>query len=807
MRVSFNWLREFLPALPTDAAQVAADLTRIGFEVEGTTHLGGELSGLLVAEVLALSPHPQANKLRIVRVKAAERIEDVVCGAANVPEPGGKVCWAPPGATLPGFTMGLKEIRGVMSPGMLCSEQELGLAESAEGILILDRDTPSGADPVATFGLADTVFEVNVTPNRGDALSHLGLARELAAAYGTPLGVPAGPALRLGKGGEPINVAIVDVTACMRYQARLFSSVTVGVSPLSMRMRLLACGVRSISNLVDITNYVLLELGHPQHAFDADKIKGSIAVRRAKAHESLTTLDGIVRTLEPSDIVIADDSGPIALAGVMGGKSTEIGPDTKNVLLETACFDPVSVRKAAKRLSLHSESSYRFERGVDAEGVARAADRAGALLSGLASAEQSWVKDVYPAPPAQRNATLTLATLRKLSGDPARSLEGAQKTLSRLCQDVRTVGQGDDAHVAVAIPSFRPDLGMEADLVEEVLRHEGYESVVPRRAIFNAVSVGNPEAPSDLARARLAAAGLCEVVTWGFVPKPWLAALAPSSGEEHAALVTGLAVANPISADFEVMRTSLLPGLVDVAKRNLARGVASLNLFEVGPVVQRMTEPTDATKVVAVQSNHAAAFICGPQAGWLRVGPDVDFFDAKNVVASVLTAFGLQNASYVPDTQVPYLHPGVTAGIVVDGVRIGAVGEIHPFTRKALRLSRTAFFLELYLDAFPQRAAAVRTVLPPRFPATTRDVSFWISHAVSAQEQKDVVWSTKTPLLRDVTVLEDFRDPKYVPAGKKGMLWTLTYRADDRTLTDVEVDQAHSGVLLALKAAFDLQLR
>lgn len=805
MRISFNWLRDFLPKLPRDPAQVAADLTRLGFEVEGTTHLGRELSGLLVAEVLAYKPHPQASKLRIVTVKAGSRTEEVVCGAANVPEPGGKVCWAPPGSTLPGFTMAAKEIRGVMSPGMLCSEQELGLAESADGILILDSDTPSGADPVATFGLADTVFEVNVTPNRGDALSHVGLARELAAAYGAELANPPSPALKVGAGARAMEVVIQDPKACRRYQARFFSNVVVGPSPLAMRMRLLACGVRAISNLVDVTNYVLLELGHPLHAFDLDKVKGAVYVRRAHAGERLVTLDGVERVLEPGDTVIADDQSPLALAGVMGGQATEIGPHTKNVLLEIATFDPVSVRKTAKRLSLHSEASHRFERGVDSEGIPRAAARAAELLCGLAQAQQAdQVLDRYPSPPSRRQASLTLATLRKLSGDTHRNLEGAKRTLSRLCNEVRITGHGDSARLDLGIPSYRPDLSMEADLVEEVLRHEGYESVVPRRMIFNANALPNPEAPSDLARARFVSAGLNEVVTWGFVPQGWLASLAPADPEKHGRLVHGVRVANPISADYEVLRTSLLPGLVDAAKRNLARGVVSLGLCEVGPVVERVEANG---KITATQQNHAAALLCGSQAGWLRPGGAVDFFDLKRVAAAVLSGFALHDVHYLPVADVPYLHPGVAASIEWQGQRIGLLGEVHPRTRKAMRLDAPAFFLELFLDSLPAQAAAVRTVLPPRFPAATRDISFWVDEAVLAQAQQDALWSTQSPLLRAVAVLEDFRDPKYVPAGKKGMLWTLTYRADDRTLTDAEVDAAHAGVLAALQSAFPLQLR
>lgn len=805
MKVSLNWLREFLPELPSDAATVARDLTRIGFEVEGTTSRGQGLSGLLVAEVRDLRPHPQASKLRIVRVQAGARTEDVVCGAANVPPPGGKVCWAPPGATLPGFTMAAKEIRGVMSPGMLCSEEELGLADSAEGILILDEDAPSGADPLRVFGLADTIFEVNVTPNRADALSHIGLARELAVAYRQVLKVPSVEGLRVSGGPSTRDVIIQDGKACPRYQARFLTGLTVRESPLAMRVRLAACGIRPISNLVDVTNYVMLELGHPLHAFDLDKLEGPVQVRKARAAETLTTLDGVERVLEPGDTVIADDRGPVALAGVMGGASTEITPSSRNVLLETATFDGVAVRRTAKRLALHSESSHRFERGVDAEGIPRAAERAAALLCTLGGGTQSdTVVDRHPTPTPRRRAFLSLATLRTLSGDPGRSLTAAHETLSRLCEDVQ-LEPADPPRITLTVPSYRPDLSMEADLVEEVLRHEGYETVEPRRAVANAVSVPNPEGPSDRVRRRLVGEGCNEVITWGFVPRALLAALAPDAPERHAPLVHGLMVANPISADYEVMRTSLLPGLVEVAKRNLARGVASLRLFEVGPVVHRVAPPEGA--VFAEQATHAAVLLCGAQSGWLRPGAPVDFYDLKRVFQSLLSAFGVHDALYEATDRRPYLHPGVAAEVRLQGTCVGALGEIHPRTRKALRLEAPAFFLELHLDLLPDHAPAVRSVLPPRFPAATRDISFWVDASVTARAQQDALWSAREPLLRQVAVLEDFRDPQYVPAGKKGMLWTLTYRADERTLTDEDVDAAHARVLAALQAAVPLELR
>lgn len=819
MKVSSNWLRDFLPGLPRDPSQVAADLTRLGFEVEGQATIGRGVSGLRVGEVLGARPHPKADKLRIVRLRSGAQEEDVVCGAANVPlpeagAPSVKVCWAPPGAVLPGFTMVAKEIRGVMSPGMLCSEEELGLAERAEGILILPADAPSGADPAGLYGFEDTVFEVNVTPNRADALSHLGLARELAAAYGMPLTTPISPPLASGSSLPAVELTIEDPRSCSRYQARVFSGVRVAPSPLPLRLRLMACGMRSLTNVVDVTNYVLLELGHPMHAFDLDKLEGAISVRKARAGERLETLDGVDRTLEPGDIVIADARGPVALAGVMGGAATEISETTRNVLLETATFDPVMVRRTAKRLALHSESSHRFERGVDAEGIPRAAARAAALISDLADGQQSdQVVDRYPAPPEKRRAFLSLATLRRLSGDPGRSLDQAEATLSRLCGDTQRVGQGDAARLELTVPSYRPDLTMEADLVEEVLRHEGYETVSARRVIYNAKSEVNPERLADRARRTLRGAGLHEIVSYGFVSAAHLAALgARGQGQEASGglghLVEGLKVANPLSAEHERMRTSLLPGLAEVAKRNLARGVEAVRLFEVGPVVRRKSPSApEGGSEGFEQRRHVAALLCGPLAGWLKPGALVDFFDAKRVLETLLHGLVPSQASYFPDAEVPFLHPGVAARVEVEGKGVGLLGEVHPLTRKALHLETPAFFVELDLDCLPIAVVAPRPTAPPRFPATTRDVSFWVDVLVTAGLQAQALRAAAEPLLREVAVLEDFRDERYVPAGKKGMLWTLTYRADDRTLTDPEVDAAHARVLEVLKASFSLEIR
>jgi len=793
MKVSFNWLRELVALKPgVTADSVAQQLTLVGLEVESIERRGRDVAGVVIAEVRGSRPHPGSDKLTLVRVVAGAQQDEseVVCGAKNVPGPGGKVAWAPPGATLPGGRkLERKDVRGVSSPGMLCSEVELGISEASDGILILSPDAPVGADLAGHIGLLDEVLEVNVTPNRPDALSHAGIAREVAALFGAPWRLPppdavSEMALPQGRG---VDVQIRDAAGCPRYSARILMGLAVGPSPLAMRVRLAACGMRAISNLVDVTNYVMLETGHPLHAFDLAKLRGGIHIRRANRGERMTTLDGVDRPLQEGDIVIADDGGAIALAGVMGGADSEISATTTGVLLETATFDPRSIRRTAKRLGLHSEASHRFERGVDAEGIPHASRRAATMLAragGGAVAGEG--VDRYPQQQETRRVSLSFAGLSRLAGFQIPLAQAAEKLSA-----IGIASQPDGAdRLTATIPSFRPDLSIEQDLIEEVMRLVGYDRAPARLPRASGAPAPSPQAFADRARDQLAALGLAEIVSWGFVPRGWLAPLG-------APLDAGILVKNPISADYELMRTSLLPALLDAARRNVARGVADVGLFEVGPVVWRAGDAKEAPP----EPTYAAAILVGHHAGWLKPGAGVDFFDGKHVAVELLRGLGVASPRFVALREGP-LHPGAGAAIHVDGSAepIGLVGEVHPRITRAMGLDQRAVYLEVKLDAVEGRRQPIHSVPPPRFPAVTRDVSFWIDVAVSADEQRAVLAPAAGPLLRDLAVLEDYRDPKYAPAGKKGMLWTLTYRADDRTLTDAEVDAAHAAVVAALKA-------
>jgi phenylalanyl-tRNA synthetase beta chain len=804
MKISFNWLRELCELAPgVTADSVAEKLTLAGLEVESIERRGRDLSGVVTAEVRARRPHPGAEKLSIVRLWAGGAEEDVVCGAPNVPAPGGKVAWAAPGAKLPGGrTLDRREIRGVMSPGMICSEVELGIGEEGDGILILSPETPAGVELARHVGLLDEVLEVNVTPNRPDALSHAGIARETAALFGARWRLPPPEEVTVIPlpQGRGVDVDIRDPAACPRYVARIVTGLRVGPSPLALRVRLAACGVRPISNLVDVTNYVMLEVGHPLHAFDADRIQGGIQIRRANRGERMTTLDGVDRPLQESDIVIADGRGPIALAGVMGGANSEISAGTSTVVLEAATFDPRAVRRTSKRLGLRSEASHRFERGVDAASVLDASRRAAAMLARLGGGTIAGEGiDRYPGEAHPRRVTISFAGLEQVAGFAITPATAAERLAAI---GIPTQPDGNEG-LAAAVPTFRPDITIEADLIEEVMRLVGYDKAPARLPRSSGAPAGSPEALADRARALCAALGLHEIVSWGFVPRGWLT---PLGGP----LADGIAVKNPISADYEVMRTSLLPGLVDAAKRNLVRGITDVGLFEVGPVVRRSSDP----KEMPAEPQYAAAIILGRRPDWLRPGGASDFFDAKRIVLDLLYGLGVTAPKLSPFDGDGLLHPGVGAAIHLgpggDGAgagRVGLVGELHPRLGRKLGLDVPALYLEIALGAVSGARKPVRSVPPPRFPAATRDISFWIDAGVTADDQRALLTATAEPLLRDLSVLEDYRDPKYAPPGKKGMLWTLTYRADDRTLTDAEVDAAHGRIVAVLKSSPSVTIR
>lgn len=830
MKVSWNWLCELLD-IPSGLTPqtVAARLSVSGVAVDAIHPIGKGLHGAIVAEVRAKRPHPKADKLTLVDVFDGNEVTQVVCGAPNVPsptEPGTspRVVWAKPGAQLPsGMTLSAREVRGILSPGMLCAEDELGLSEDHAGILILQPSDgiAIGADFAQAAGLPDWVLELDITPNRPDLLGHIGVAREIAALFrhegvtwkASSINVSA----LKGSGPQttPASISIEDASGCPRYFAHRLSGVTVGPSPLFYRLRLQRLGVRALSNVVDATNLALLLHGHPLHAFDFGKLGGQkIVVRRANAGEKMKTLDGQDRELATSDLLIADAEQAVAIAGVMGGLSSEVSEATTEVLLECAYFAPASIRPTARRLKLHTEASHRFERGTDPNGLPAIADSCAALIVKLAGGYlSSQPTDVYPRPIATQKLTLRPARTCAILGLDI-STQAQSECLEALGLTVRIDGK----NLLVEVPTNRPDLTREIDLIEEVARIYGIHNIpatLPKLAMTASQPLHHGMTRyrnADRARQLCASLGLLEVMQFSMTSPERV-----RTGEGRASTTAPLPIDNPLREELSVLRTKLLPGLVGLLSQNLSHGLSDVRLFEVGEVFQPSGQqlPTEKT--------HVAAVLCGHRDYFLKPTSSdaLDFYDVKGLVEQLVSGLGLSLSWQKPEQasassvfvrvatsdEAPMLHPGAAAAVVSasSGAVVGTFGELHPDLRASLDLPSAAFAFELEVPDLPIVKPAY--VPASRFPAVSRDLSFFIQSEIEAASLLGTMQASAEPLLRGVTLLEDYRQAGHVEAGKKALLFSLTYRSDERTLTDEEVQKAHQRVVDHLGKAFPIQLR
>jgi phenylalanyl-tRNA synthetase beta chain len=806
MKVLWSWLLELcdLDRQPT-AEEGARALTRGGLEIEGMTNLGAGFSGVVVAEVVARRPHPQAEKLTLVDVitERGGAATQVVCGASNVPAPGRKVLWAQVGATLPGpdgatITLGAKPVKGVVSPGMLCAEDELGLGDDHEGIIVLDEDdrTPLGAPAQRALGVDDWVLEVNAPANRGDVLGHLGVARELVAMLRGKLVLPDVDLSELRGGDRPaLDIAIADAGACPRYTARVIAGLRVAPSPRRITQRLRNVGVRPISNLVDATNYAMFELGQPLHAFDADLLnpgltQAVIGVSRAVDGEKFVTLDGAERTLVPDDIVIRDGLRAVGLAGVMGGRDTEVTDRTTRVLLEAASFEPRSIRRTARRLGLHSEASHRFERGVDPELAALASARTARLMCQLGGGRVlGELIDAYPGARPPAPIRVRLPRVQMLTG-VALDEATCRDALERLEFAVRI----DTAEAFAATPpSARADVTREVDVIEEILRVVGYEQVPSTVPTLRRAPGVRPTDRGDAARRALAATGASEAITYGFQSTARCLALGVAATDRRA---QPIALRNPMTTDQSVMRTSLVPNLLAAVARNQSFGRPDVALFEVGSVFLRRGEGITERPIheLADEPTWAAGVLAGRRPAQIGLGAPWDAFDAKALALVAIRAVAGDLALRVRATRgVAYLHPGVAGEIVHGADVVGWFGEVHPDVRKRLGIEGPVFAFDLELEKLPLAGPAQMQPIP-RFPGSTRDVSLLLAAELPAARVIDVIEQVAEPLVQRIRLLEDYRDPK-LGDGRKSMLWSIEYRSPDRTLTDAEVDKAHEAIV------------
>jgi phenylalanyl-tRNA synthetase beta chain len=788
MNVSRRWLEDFLRR-PLDARDLAERLTMLGAPVDGVQPLHDDLADVLVAVVEEVRPHPNAERLRVCAVNRGNSESlNVVCGATNVTA-GRKYPFAPVGATLPGgLRIEARKLRGETSQGMLCSARELGLGQDGEGIWELDTDAAPGTRLLDALPLADHRLIIDVGPNRPDLLGHKGVARELAASYGVPFRLPAIP------GASPIdvppvrragNVAVVggvragteDVEGCPRLLGAVLRGVKVGPSPPWLVRRLDAVGARSINNVVDATNYVMLELNQPMHAYDVAKLGGpSVIARRARAGETITTLDGVARTLSEGMTVIADDNGPIGVAGVMGGADSEVGPETVDIFLECAYFTPALVRRTRRTLGLSTEASYRFERGIDRWGGAEAMRRCIEIISATAGGTLPEAPlDLGPGPGNPARIFLRSDRVAQVLGVdlPAHAVESYLVAVG-----ATVVPKPDDGRMAVEPPSWRPDLTGEIDLIEEVARLHGYQNFpADLRPFRPSVLADAPlERVSSRIRQGLVRQGLLEVVA---LP------MAPADGAESVRL------SNPLSANEGYLRRRLLPGLVRLVEKNWANHVANVRLFEIGTVFAAVPGGQRPR-----EERHVAAVITGRRDPEHWSGSSEARFDVWDLKGQLEAAIALA----VPGSAVQVEGNGWIA----QDSRRRTVGWAGPLEADAPPWADPLFGFELTFD--PVERSAARFAALPSTPSSERVLALILGGGTTVQQVESLLHRVGAPLLESVSIQSDYRGPE-LAAGTRSVAFRLTFRAPDRTLRDSEIDAIEGRMLAALAAELGVQRR
>lgn len=792
MRVPLAWLREFCPT-GLSAEELADALTLRGVEVGGVLRPWAELRRVVVARVLDVADHPKADRLTVATVESGSGERQVVVGVRNY-RPGDLVPYAPPGAALPGFAGPLerREIRGVVSDGMLCSPKELAISPDHSGILVLPEALGAGEELSALFELDQAVLDVEVFPNRPDLLSVVGVAREVAAATGEEF-LPPDPAAVEGaeKVADAATVEVLDGERCPRYVARVIRGVRVRPSPVAAQVRLTAGGMRPLSNVVDATNYALLEVGHPLHPFDLNLLAGpGIVVRRAAAGEGLRTLDGVDRELGQDDLVIADLERAVAVAGVVGGGDTEVHQGTTDVLLESAYFQPRGILRTARRLGVRTEASVRFERGADPEAVARAATRAAVLIRDWAGGTiLAGAIDVGEAPP-RRTLAVRPERASALIGTDITSAE-VREALGRL----RLQATDRDRDVVVEVPGYRIDLEREVDLIEEVARVAGYDrvpSTLP--GVRQAGGLRREQRLRRRVRDVLAGAGLIETSSSSFAAAADLRLF--EDGRRH-----GVRIANPVSEEEAYLRTSLLPGLLRAARRNVAHRHTSVRLFEVGRTfTAEGADPEEAERLAVLLSGPAAE-------EWPGEPRPLDFLDAKGVLEHLFRALGVRRWGLSELGFSPF-HPGRCTQIVLEGQpAVGELAELHPGVAETFDLPDRVAVFELRLDPLVGEAAdevVYREV--SRFPPLRRDLAYEVDRVVPAGAVRDALVEEAGALLDRVLLFDVFEGPP-VPEGRKSLAVHVDFRAPDRTLTDEEADARVGAITERLRRDFGAQLR
>ncbi len=796
-----SWLIDYVD-LNISPEELGEMLTMAGLELEALNDKGKDLDNVVVAEILEVGQHPNADRLSLCTVTDGATNYKVVCGATNM-KAGDKVALAKIGAVLPSgpkFPDGLKikksKIRGEESLGMLCAANEIGLGEESDGIMILPEKTELNQTLADSLGYDNIIFEISITPNRPDCLSLYGISREVSAILGENI---KRPSFKVKENGDDISgltsVEVLDSVGCPRYSCRVIKDVKIAPSPEWLKNRLEASGIRSINNVVDVTNYVLLEQGQPLHAFDYDLLsEHKIIVRNAENEEILTTLDGVERKLSSEDIVICDGNGPVALGGVMGGVDSEVNDNTKNILLESAYFDPVRVRKTSKRTGLKSESSYRFERGVDPNNVTNALNRAAELIREVSGGKiANGIIDVYPSPIIPKEVTLSVNKVRNLLGISIETDEIVEMMQSLEIEPLNIDGD----NILFKVPTFRVDIEREVDLIEEVARIFGYDNIaaISPEVPMVANSINVITIMEKRLRDVFVSHGFLEVINYSFDDEELLKIFDSSSA---------INILNPLSKDYSSMRTSILLGLIKNVKLNLSRQTQDIRLFESGKIFYPKDKgqlPNEIKKFAAVAT--------GKKEPEVWNGKALDFFDHKSVLERSFEVLSVDSiVNYESVDGIDFLHPGKSSLIKIGSETLGFIGELHPDTLEKLGIHERVYVLEIDLPILSSSYTKSRKKFQPlpKYPSLKRDIALVVDQKVSAQEILVKMKEVNSKIVEDAWVFDVYKG-KSLESGKKSVAVSMLLRDKDKTLTDDDANKVQQKILKKLEKTLGAELR
>lgn len=799
MKISQAWLKEYID-FPHSPEELSDALTMLGIEVEAIHDEGKKFAGFFIGKVLTREKHPNADKLSVCTVTLGKGEQTIICGAPNVAA-GQTVVVATQGAIVPsaGFEISLRKIRGIESNGMICSRAELGIGEDDGGIWVLP-DTAIIGTPLAEYlGVNDIIYEIGITPNRADCLSHIGIAREIASLQNTKLKSEYSRISSNPKPLEGIKITIEDTEKCPRYAARVVRNVHVQESPAWLKNRLTAIGLRPRNAVVDVTNLVLMECGQPLHAFDLDSVADNhIIVRTATNGENFTTLDSKIRTLDNQMLMICDAKKPIAIGGVMGGENSEITDKTTSVLIESAYFQPSSIRRTGKKLGISSDASYRFERGVDIENILGALDRAATLIAELTGGTiEDGMTDVYPNPIQPKKVTMRYARARKIIGVDISDNDMASLLMRLYSAKIET----NTDSLIMEVPSYRVDISEEIDLIEEVARLYNYDNITADLSskfpsgIELASEFAKPSARNNI-RAFFTERGFNEIVTYSFLDKP------------QAALFTDnpIELANPLGEEFSVMRPSMIPAMMRTVEHNLRNGQTMMRLFDIGKTFHRSSEQSFIPGIL--EQEHLCYVQCGysDSENWSGKTRNIDFYDIKGITEELLSSLNISNYTLVSH-EAKGIFSINSLDIVCEGISIGTIGEVSAEYRSMFGIDSFVFAAEINLSKLYTVKTIERKYKPvPHFPAVKRDVAFVVDSSIDAGAIQKALVKSGGQLLQSVRVFDVF-EGKSLGEGKKSLAFSLTFQSSERTLVEQEVGEAVSMMIKEVERTSGGKLR